>query len=140
MVTALIRNLGMMGCFAVAIAATPAAAAQQGSGSFQVSATVPMACWVNQTAQSDDGPSGIGGLATEGCNSASGYVVSAVYRPLFQSESARFVYGNSAFDLSSLGTQEVHREYGPGIRQISYHVDAMVLEAPLALSLTIQPI
>lgn len=133
------KILGAHACIAIALMVTPAAASEQGSGSFQVSATVPMACWVNQNVQ-NDGIDSADGMVTEGCNSASGYIVSAVYRPLMGSERARLVYGSSAFDLSTMGTQEVHRSYGPSVRQIAYHVDAISLDAPLTLSLTIQPI
>ncbi len=132
-------NAMKLGCVAVLLASSPAFARQQASGSFQVTATVPMACWVNHSVHADalgNSP----GLVTEGCNSASGYMVSAHYRPLVRSESARLLYGNNTVDLSALGTQEVHREYGPRIQQIAYHFDQVSLETPLTLSLTIQPI
>jgi hypothetical protein len=79
-------------------------------------------------------------LCDRGCNNATGYLVSAQYRPLAQSESARLLYGDSRVELSALGTQEVHREYGPRIQQIAYRFEQVSLEAPLTLSLTIQPI
>ena len=71
------------------------------------------------------------------CN---GLLVSAQYRPLAATESARLVYGANMVDLSSLGAQEVHREYGPRIQQIAYRFDQVSLTTPLTLSLTIQPI
>jgi hypothetical protein len=67
-------------------------------------------------------------------------MVSAQYRPLAATESARLVYGTNMVNLSSLGGQEVHREYGPRIQQIAYRFDQVSLNAPLTLSLTIQPI
>lgn len=134
-----IHNVMKLGCAAALLASTPALARQQASGSFQITATVPMACWVNHSIHADalgNSP----GLVTEGCNSASGYLVSAQYRPLAQTERARLLYGDATVDLSALGMQEVHREYGPRIQQISYRFDQVSLETPLTLSLTIQPI
>ncbi len=135
-----IHNVMKLGCVAALLASTPAmAASQQATGTFQITATVPMACWVNHSVHAD----ALGnsqGLVTEGCNNATGYMVSAQYRPLAQSESARLLYGDTTVDLSALGTQEVHREYGPRIQQIAYRFDQVSLAAPLTLSLTIQPI
>lgn len=128
-----------LGCAAVLLASTPAFATPQANGTFRISASVPMACWVNHSVQAD----ALGtaqGLVTEGCNNASGYMVSAFYRPLAQSESARLIYGDALVSLSASGTQEVHREYGPRIQQIAYRFEQVVLDAPLTLSLTIQPI
>jgi hypothetical protein len=134
-----IHNVMKLGCAAALLASNPALASQQATGTFQVTATVPMACWVDHSIQADafgNAP----GLVTEGCNNASGYSVSAQYRPLAATESARLVYGTNMVNLSSLGGQEVHREYGPRIQKIAYHFDQVTLNAPLTLSLTIQPI
>jgi len=134
-----IHNVMKLSCVAALLASTPAFANQQATGTFQVTATVPMACWVDHSIQADalgNAP----GLVTEGCNNASGYMVSAQYRPLAATESARLVYGTNMVNLSSLGGQEVHREYGPRIQQIAYRFDQVSLNAPLTLSLTIQPI
>lgn len=126
-------------CLGAALSSTQATANPAATGSFQVSASVPMACWVDHsTAASALGSSE--GLVTEGCNSASGYVVSASYRPLAASERARLVYGNRTFDLSAIGHQEVRREHGPRIQEIAYRFDGVSLDGPLTLSLTIQPI
>lgn len=134
-----IQKVMKLGCTAALLASAPAFASQQATGTFQVTATVPMACWVDHSIQADalgNAP----GLVTEGCNNASGYMVSAQYRPLAATESARLVYGANMVDLSSLGAQEVHREHGPRIQQIAYRFDQVSLSAPLTLSLTIQPI
>lgn len=134
-----IRKMAGIGCAAAALVSAPAMAGSQATGTFQISTTVPMACWVDHAAEAD--ALGLSeGRVTEGCNSASGYVVSASYRPLEHSESARLIYGDRMFELSSLGQQEVHREYGPRIQQIVYRFDDVQLDAPLTLSLTIQPI
>lgn len=133
------RHVMKLGCSAALLASTPAFANQQATGTFQIIANVPMACWVNHSVQAD----ALGttpGLVTEGCNNASGYMVSAFYRPLAQSETARLIYGDTLVNLSAAGTQEVHREYGPRIQRISYRFDQVALETPLTLSLTIQPI
>lgn len=134
-----IHNAMKISCLAALLAPAPVLAGQQATGTFQVTATVPMACWVDHSIQADalgNAP----GLVTEGCNNASGYMVSAQYRPLAATESARLVYGTNMVTLSSLGGQEVHREYGPRIQQIAYRFDQVSLNAPLTLSLTIQPI
>ncbi|MDR6834399.1 MULTISPECIES: hypothetical protein [unclassified Sphingopyxis] len=134
-----IQNMIKLSCTAVLLASTPALASQQATGTFQVTATVPMACWVDHSVQAD-ALANAPGLVTEGCNNASGYMVSAQYRPLAATESARLVYGTNMVDLSALGADEVHREYGPRIQQIAYRFDQVSLDAPLTLSLTIQPI
>lgn len=134
-----IHNVTTLSCVAALLASSPALASQQATGTFQVTATVPMACWVDHSIQADalgNAP----GLVTEGCNNATGYSVSAQYRPLAATESARLVYGANLVDLSALGAQEVHREYGPRIQQIAYRFDQVSLATPLTLSLTIQPI
>lgn len=133
-----VMAVGVAGA-ATMFAATPALANPQTSGTFRISAAVPMACWVDHAVQADAlGASE--GRVTEGCNSASGYVVSASYRPLDGSERAHLIYGHRSLDLSALGQQEVHRENGPRIQQIAYRFDDVRLNAPLTLSLTIQPI
>lgn len=133
------RWMATLGCVATALVAFPASASEQGSGSFRITASVPMACWVDHSIAADARGTSPG-LVTEGCNNASGYMVSAFYRPLAQNETARLVYGDRLIDLSAAGTQEVHREHGPRIQQIAYHFDDVSLDAPLTLSLTIQPI
>ena len=83
-----IHNVMKLSCVAALLASTSAFANQQATGTFQVTATVPMACWVDHSVQADalgNAP----GLVTEGCNNASGYMVSAQYRPLAATESAR---------------------------------------------------
>ncbi len=128
-----------LGCLAALLSPMSVAARPQTTGTFQIRASVPMACWVDHSVAVD--ALGMGqGQVTEGCNNASGYIVSAMYRPLGDSESARLVYGDSMVDLSAMGLQEVHREHGPRIQQIAYRFDDVALDAPLTLSLTIQPI
>lgn len=139
MPTTAIRNMAAIGCAAAALVSAPAMAGSQAAGTFQISATVPMACWVDHAVEAD-AMSPADGRVTEACNSASGYVVSAMYRPLDPSEHARLIYGDRMFDLSSAGEQEVHRAHGPRIQQVVYRFDEVRLEAPLTLSLTIQPI
>lgn len=139
MATTPIRMMAILGFASAALVAPPAAASEQATGSFRVSATVPMACWVDHSVEAN-AQGTAPGMVTEGCNNATGYIVSAFYRPLVQSETARLVYGDRSIDLSAAGTQEVHREYGPNIQQIAYHFDQVSLQAPLTLSLTIQPI
>ena len=134
-----IRNVMKLACVAALLASAPALASPQSTGTFQVNVTVPMACWVDHSVRAD-ALANSQGLVTEGCNNASGYMVSALYRPLARSESARLVYGDTMVNLSSIGAQEVHREYGPRIQQIAYRFDQVSLESPLTLSLTIQPI
>ena len=119
MPTTAIRKMAAIGCAAAALVSAPAMAGSQATETFQISATVPMACWVDHASPADARGQSEGHV-TEACNSASGYVVSASYRPLDQSESARLIYGARMFDLSSLGEQEVHREYGPRIQQLVY--------------------
>ncbi|WP_326524687.1 hypothetical protein [Sphingomonas sp.] len=139
--TNLMRNRALGGAAALcAIMATqPALARESASGSFQISATVPLACWVNHTTQADP-LTGTTGQVTEGCNSPAGYTVSVMHRPLSLVERAELIYGSHRINLSAIGTQEVHRQYGPRIQQIAYRFGTVSLETPITLSMTIQPI
>lgn len=129
----------MLAGTAALLVASPAIASPQATGTFRVTASVPMACWIDHSMQAD-ALGNVPGLVTEGCNNATGYSVSAQYRPLGASERARLVYGANLVDLSAVGANEIHREYGPRIQQIAYRFDDVILAAPLTLSLTIQPI
>lgn len=124
---------------AALLVASPAIASPQATGTFRVTANVPMACWIDHSMHAD-ALGNVPGLVTEGCNNATGYSVSAQYRPLGVTERARLVYGANMVDLSAVGANEIHREYGPRIQQITYRFDDVILAAPLTLSLTIQPI
>ncbi|AYG95359.1 hypothetical protein D8I30_09355 [Brevundimonas naejangsanensis] len=117
-----------------------AAAGPTAGGSYQLRATVPVACWVrpNETVMAE---SGRVGSVIEACNSPGGFTVSAQYRPLAESEKARITYGDRSLDLaSSSGMLELRRSSMATIRTVDYRFDDVQLDAPLILALTIQPI
>lgn len=134
------RNLALaIGMAMTAMVFQPAIAAPQANGGFQIRATVPMACWIEHIRPAD-ALEGVSGAVKEGCNSASGYLVSASYRSLASTENARLLYDGAAVSLSHTGMQEIRRVRGAQIRTLSYSFDRVTLKAPLTLSFMVQPI
>lgn len=127
------------GIVCLGIGANASAKDAVAGGTFQVRAVVPMACWVDHSIAAD-ALSGAEGLVTEGCNNPAGYIVSVSHRELAQSEHVSLHYGDKATELGNFPTQEINREYGPTIQKIAYRFESVVLDAPLTLSLTIQPL
>jgi hypothetical protein len=107
--------------------------------SYHLRATVPVACWV-RPAGTVMAETGRAGSVVEACNSPGGFTVSAQYRPLTTTETAKMVYGDRMLDLSKSGMQELRRSSMATIRSVDYRFDEVALEQPLILSLTIQPI
>ena len=121
------------------ILAWPNVAAAQVSGSFRLSAQVPMACWISHDVTAE-AASGAEGSVTEGCNSATGYAVFVDHRPLDTAESVRLRYGNRFANLTGSTVQEVNREHGPRVQKVTYGFSDVQLNAPLTLNMIIQPI
>lgn len=136
--TAIKRAAFVALAFGISLSAATANARAAGTGTFRVSLDVPMACWVSEV--SVDVVAQGAGEITEGCNSASGYVVSASHRPLEIAERARLVYGDRTFALSAAGHQVIRREFGPRVQQVAYRLAELRLNSPLTLSFTIQPL
>lgn len=109
------------------------------SQTFRINARVPVACWVrpDQTVRAGEG---LSGNVVEACNNPGGYTVTAQYRPLMAGESARMIYGDRSLELSPTGGQELRRSNMATIRSVAYRFDSVNVEAPLTLSLTIQPL
>lgn len=120
------------------VLAWPSVVSAQNSGSFQLTAQVPVACWINH-AVAAEATTGAEGAVTEGCNSATGYAVFVNHRPLDTYESVRLRYGGRFAVLGST-VQEVNREYGPRVQSMTYGFSDVHLRAPLTLNMTIQPI
>jgi len=116
-----------------------AMAAPSAGGSYHLRATVPVACWVrpNTTVMAETGRMG---SVIEACNSPGGFTVSAQYRPLADTETARITYGDRSLNLAKTGMLELRRSTMATIRSVDYRFDDVELEQPLILSLTIQPI
>jgi len=115
------------------------AADGQVGGTYRLTATVPVACWVRPTG-TVLAVEGMGGGVVEACNSPGGFTVSASYRPLKASENARMTYGDRIIDLARSGEQVLRRSNMATIRSVDYRFDDVQLDEPLILSLTIQPI
>lgn len=126
-------------CLAAILAPQAAMAGPTGGQSYQLRATVPVACWV-RPASTVLAEAGKMGSVVEACNSPGGFTVSAQYRPLSDTETAKMVYGNRSFNLAKSGTQELRRSNMATIRTVDYRFDEVELNEPLILSLTIQPI
>lgn len=106
---------------------------------YRVRATVPVACWVRPSGTIVAG-TGVGGSVVEACNSPGGFTVSASYRPLAHSETAKMYYGGNRLELAKSGEQLLARSSIATIRTVDYRFEDVNLEAPLVLFLTIQPI
>lgn len=111
----------------------------QAGATFQVTARVPVACWVRPDVTVMAGE-GLGGSVVEACNNPGGFTISANYRPLLATEKAEMVYDNRSFELAKSGQQLMRQSSMATIKRIEYRFGAVQLEAPLVLSLTIQPI
>lgn len=134
--TILAASLGM-GLLAVSV---PASASEfQSSGTYRIRASVPVACWV-RPASTVMAAEGMLGSVVEACNSPGGFTVSATYRPLTETETARMTYGDQLLELSKTGQQMLRRSSMATIRSVNYRFDTVKLEQPLVLALTIQPI
>ncbi|MFZ4164784.1 hypothetical protein [Brevundimonas sp. NPDC058933] len=116
-----------------------ACAGPTAGNSYQLRATVPVACWVRPTGAVMAEAGRIGSVV-EACNSPGGFTVSAQYRPLTGTEKARITYGNRSLNLSRSGMLELRRSNMATIRTVDYRFDEVELEQPLILALTIQPI
>lgn len=109
------------------------------SGSFRLHATVPLSCWVRSETVMQ-AVTGAEGSVTEACNNPGGFTVTADYRPLRSDESASLTYGNSVLNLSDLSGKIVSQSNMATIRKVRYRFDAVKVETPLIVVLTIRPI
>lgn len=119
--------------------AQAALAENRAGGSYNLRATVPVACWV-QPASPVIAEANSAGRVVEACNSPGGFTILAFYRPLARTENAQLIYDGNRLDLSSSGQQFLRSSNMATIRTIDYRFEGVELEAPLVLSLTIQPI
>lgn len=131
--------LAIAACLSALLAPQVAAAGPTGGQSYQLRATVPVACWVRPTG-TVMAETGRMGSVIEACNSPGGFTVSAQYRPLADSEKAKIIYGNRSLNLAKNGMLELRRSNMATIRTVDYRFDEVQLDEPLILSLTIQPI
>ncbi len=131
--------LAAAAALAALLAPQLAQAASQGSATYQLRARVPVACWVKPVSPLTV-ETGSMGQVIEACNSPGGFTVSANYRSLAGHEKARLTYGSRTLDLAKSGSQTLRRANMASIRAIDYRFEDVALDAPLVLSLTIQPI
>jgi hypothetical protein len=123
--------------FAGAAAAQPGQG--QSGGTYRLTASVPVACWVRPTG-TVLASAGLTGSVVEACNSPGGFTVSANYRPLKSNEMASLNYGGQLINLTPSGEQELRRSTMATIRTVNYRFEDVALDEPLILSLVIQPI
>jgi hypothetical protein len=138
---AISRPLLALGSALAVLAGGAAAQAADGQagGTYRLSATVPVACWVRPAGTVLAG-AGLSGAVVEACNSPGGFTVSATYRPLKSTEAASLTYGDRVISLAKSGEQELRRSNMATIRTVDYRFEEVDLEEPLVLSLVIQPI
>jgi hypothetical protein len=137
----IMKSLPIVAATVLAGIATPliAHAGPQASGTYQLRAHVPVACWVRPVSPLL-AENGRVGQVVEACNSPGGFTVSASYRPLSSTETASFNYGSRQFKLNANGNQELRRSNMATINTVDYRFEDVTLDQPLVLSLTIQPI
>ena len=135
------RSVLFLGSVLAALAggATAHAADGQAGGTYRLSATVPVACWVRPAGTVLAG-AGLSGAVVEACNSPGGFTISATYRPLKATEAASLTYGDRLINLAKSGEQELRRSNMATIRTVDYRFEDVELDEPLVLSLVIQPI
>ena len=111
----------------------------QAGGTYRVTATVPMACWVRAEApvQAAEGATG---AVIEACNNPGGFTVTAAYRPLDVNEQAELLYDDRTMNLGKGGSQLLRQSSMATIKRVAYRFGTVRLDQPLILSLTIQPI
>ncbi len=124
----------------ISLTSTPGEPGQSSaSNTFRVTARVPVACWVRPDTPVVAQPGGAGGVL-EACNNPGGFTVTANYRPLRATEKAQLVYDDYPLELSKSGAQLLRHSSMATIKQVNYRFGDVELDAPLVLSLTIQPI
>jgi len=141
LMTSAIRNgyIATAALFSATLLIAQAAHAGPQSGSFRLRATVPLSCWVRSETVMQ-AVSGAEGTVTEACNNPGGFTVTANYRQLSGDESASLTYGNSVLDLSETSGKIVSQSTRAAIRKMNYRFDAVKVETPLIVVLTIRPI
>jgi hypothetical protein len=119
-------------------AVPPPALAQDNSGSFQVSVSVPEYCEI--TASEILAPEGDGittGSVFESCNTQDGFQVVATHRPLEANEWVAFNYAGDVRYLKPSGWSEVANRSGARYGERPISVSYASLSAPLAINLTV---
>lgn len=131
-------SVGMLAAVAAIALAPTSASAQQKSGTYRLTARVPVACWVRpEQAMSSET---VTGRVVEACNSPGGFVVNASYRQLQAGESARLRYADTLLDLPKTGNVTLRRSRIAQIRTVNYAFEEARLDTPVVLVLSIQPI
>ena len=132
----LARTARMAVAAAILFGSGPAMAASAG---FTVSLRVPAACFVQTPSDIvvNDGGSA-SGTVVEACNSG-GYTVVANYRALGADEGAVLRYDGRTIPLSADGEVVVRVSNVATIKQVAYALQPTHLDAPLQISLNVQP-
>lgn len=115
------------------------AVAAEASATYRLRARVAVACWVSST-QPIRADAGQSGEVLEACNNPGGFVVSASYRPLAETEKVKVFYGDHVLNLNKEGQHTLRRSNMATIRKVQYRFDEVALNLPLTLDLVIQPL
>lgn len=113
--------------------------AAEASATYRLRAQVEVACWVSST-QSIRADEGQSGEVLEACNNPGGFVVSASYRPLAETEKVKVFYGDHVLNLNKEGQHTLRRSNMATIRKVNYRFEEVALDLPLTLDLVIQPL
>ena len=132
------RKLGLA-AFVTGLSAMPVPAfAQDNSGSFQVSVSVPEYCEINAPQiLTADGDGMVTGSVFESCNTQEGFQVVATHRPLEANEWVAFNYAGNVRYLKPSGWSEVANRSGAKYGERPISVSYTSLAAPLAINLTV---
>lgn len=123
----------------ISVAGNEGAASRSAGATYQLRATVPLACWVREENTVTAGALERGAVI-EACNNPAGFEVSAHYRPLDSGESAHVLYDGRLVDLPDNGQATLRRTFEPQIRRMEYEVETARLDAPLVLAFSITPL
>ena len=134
------RRLGLAARLGVAAAVLVGSGpAMAGSASFRLSVTVAAACFVQVPSDLVVGDGGsTSGTAVEACNTG-GYTVTASYRALAADEGAVLQYNGQSINLPTDGEVVVRVSTMATIKPVAYALQSTHLDAPLSVSLNIQP-
>ncbi|QFT76072.1 hypothetical protein [Erythrobacter sp. THAF29] len=123
---------------ALACAAQPAMAADKSSGSYQVSARIPVSCNIDTRSIIAQGSASVvSGTVFEACNTNSGFQVIATHRSLGEDERVQVRYGSDFSELNQTGVSYVGQRWGARFGPVPVQIDARQVDAPIAISFSL---
>jgi len=131
-------GLGALTMGLATILATPAQAAADASGGFNISLEVPAVCDLSMpdfVVLEDQ--HAVTGEVQEFCNSANGFQVIASHRPLNRDEVVEIDFGGASTRLDHGGVSSIAFRSGARFGYVPFRIDAPHLEGGLAVSFSL---